>query len=100
MADRGSRAGKHGTAEPTKRFPGYNEAGNKREFGSGEAGVKRYFVGSGLNTYHYIDPETGARRIIHADSADQARVIAKNDELILERDYKNKKRGRKAKKKR
>lgn len=91
MGQKGSRVGKHGTAEPTKRFPGHNEAGTRHEPGSGEGGIKRHFVGNGERTYYYIDENTGARHIIHADNAEQARGIARSEGLILERDYKRRK---------
>jgi hypothetical protein len=91
MADRGSRAGRHGAAEPTRRFPGYGEAGTRHEPGSGENGNKRHFIGNGERTYYYVDKDTGTRHIIRADNADQARIYAKNAGLILERDYKRRK---------
>ena len=91
MGQKGSRTGKHGAAEPTKRFPGYNDAGTRHEPGSGEDGIKRHFVGNGLNTYEYIDPNTGTIHTIHADNAEQARNFAHRTGLILERDYKRRK---------
>lgn len=91
MGIKDSRIGKHGAAEPTKRFPGTNIAGVQQEPRLGEPPTKRHFIGNGLRNFYYIDPDTGARHIIHADNADQARTYANNAGLILERKYKRRK---------
>ena len=89
--DRGNRSGRRGPAEPTKRFPRMNTAGVQKGPGSGGLPTKQHFIGNELRNFYYIDPNTGARHIIHADNADQARTYAKNEGLILERKYRRRK---------
>lgn len=69
---KGGRTGKHAPAEPTKRYPGFNEAGNKTE-GMGEySPTKLGFEGSGLQRFMYWDPNTKTYHSVPAHNAKEA----------------------------
>ena len=79
---KGGRTGKHAPAELTKRYPGFNEAGNRTEGISEFSPTKREFIGSGEREFDYIDPNTGFTVTIRADTVKEARRIAGSRGLI------------------
>lgn len=79
---KGGRTGRYGSAEPTKRYPGYNEAGNRTTGISEFSPTKREFIGSGEREFDYIDPDTGFTITIRADDIKEAGRIAKSRGLI------------------
>lgn len=61
-----------------KREPNLATAGTRRESGSGESGVKREFIGSGVNSYRFTRVINGVMHTItvRAHSVKEANTLA------------------------
>lgn len=83
---KGKIGGKYsGGSEATKRHPGYGEAGNKTQGIGSYSPEQLGFVGSGLTTFNFVDPNTGATITISAKNAKEAARIARTRGLKKKR---------------